>query len=90
MWRYLNQLLCLQLNNLNIIKYINYIKFNERVVYDKVLNFNSLLWLDEHGNIFKEIIQEDGTKKYIVTHFGTSTIDEETIIQIVAVDEYAN
>jgi len=25
----------------------------------------SLLWLDEHGNIFKEIIQEDGTKKYI-------------------------
>ena len=33
---------------------------------------------------------KDGTKKYIVTHFGTSTIDEETIIQIVAVDEYAN
>ena len=32
----------------------------------------------------------DGTKKYIVTHFGTSTIDEETIIQIMAVDEYAN
>lgn len=25
----------------------------------------SLLWLDEHGNIFKEIILEDGTKKYI-------------------------
>lgn len=33
---------------------------------------------------------KDGTKKYIVTHFGTSTIDEETIIQITAVDEYAN
>ena len=31
-----------------------------------------------------------GTEKYIVTHFGTSTIDEETIIQITAVDEYAN
>ena len=25
----------------------------------------SLLWLDEHGNIFKEIVLEDGTKKYI-------------------------
>ena len=25
----------------------------------------SLLWLDEHGNIFKEVILEDGTKKYI-------------------------
>lgn len=31
-----------------------------------------------------------GTEKYIVTHFGTSTIDEETIIQIMAVNEYAN
>ena len=25
----------------------------------------SLLFLDEHGNVFKEIINEDGTKKYI-------------------------
>ena len=25
----------------------------------------SLLWLDEHGNIFKEIVLEDGTKKYM-------------------------
>ena len=32
----------------------------------------------------------DGTKKYIVTLFDTSTIDEETIIQITAVDKYAN
>lgn len=32
----------------------------------------------------------DGTKTYIVTLFDTSTIDEETIIQITAVDEYAN
>ena len=30
------------------------------------------------------------TEKYIVTHFDTSTIDEETIIQIIAVDEYAD
>lgn len=31
-----------------------------------------------------------GTEKYIVTHFSTSTIDEETIIQITAVNEYVD